>query len=185
MSPAILATIILAALPVLAGAGEPHIVEPGSTDPIEFPGHLTEILSHHHDTPAGTSVLELTLPPRTFGAPPHVHSNEDEHFYVLDGSVDFLDRDTVTRATEGSLVVLPRGHLHGFWNDSDEPARLLLIISPGEFADFFDEVVADIRRASADTPQAIGGLIAQAAAERGVEVHFDKVPASAVHLLPK
>jgi oxalate decarboxylase/phosphoglucose isomerase-like protein (cupin superfamily) len=59
----------------------------------------------------------------------------------------------VIRATASSLVVLPRGYLHGFWNDTDSPARLLLIM--------------------------------QAAASRGVEVHFDKVPASAVHLLPK
>ncbi|GJM43174.1 MAG: hypothetical protein DHS20C21_00160 [Gemmatimonadota bacterium] len=130
-------------------------------------------------------MLELELPPRTFGAPPHVHSSEDEYFYVLEGGVDFLDRGDVVRATTGSLVVLPRGYLHGFWNDTDLPARLLLIISPGEFSDFFDDVVVEIRRTHADDPEAIGGLIAQAAAQRGVEIHFDKVPASAVHLLPK
>jgi len=166
-------------------AEEPHVVAPGTTAKIEFPGHATEVLSDHHDTPAGTSVLELTLPPRTFGAPPHVHHHEDEQFYVLEGAVDFLDRGEVVRAATGSLVVLPRGHLHGFWNDTDEQARLLLIISPGEFADFFDDVVAEIRRTHPDSPEKVGGLIAQAAAERGVDVHFDKVPASAVHLLPK
>jgi len=168
-----------------AAAHEPHVTEPGATTPIEFPGHITRVLSDHSATPAGTSVLELELPARTFGAPPHIHSNEDEHFYVLEGEVDFLERGEVVRATTGSLVVLPRGHLHGFWNDTDHPARLLLIISPGEFSDFFDEVVAEIRRTHADDPKAIGGLIAQAAAKRGVEIHFDKVPASAVHLLPK
>lgn len=177
--------VFLLTAPTLAAAGDPHIVQPGSTDSIEFPGHLTRILSDHHDTPAGTSILELTLPPRTFGAPPHIHSLEDEHFYVLEGSVDFLDRGNVTRASTGSLVVLPRGNLHGFWNDTDKSARLLLIISPGEFSDFFDAVVQEIRQTSADTPEAIGGLIAQAAATRGVEIHFDKVPASAIHLLPK
>ena len=168
-----------------AAAHEPHVTEPGATPPIEFPGHLTRVLASHSATQAGTSVLELELPPRTFGAPPHIHSNEDEQFYVLEGEVDFLDRGEVVRASAGSLVVLPRGYLHGFWNDTDLPARLLLIISPGDFSDFFDEVVADIRRTHADDPQKIGGLIAQAAAKRGVEIHFDKVPASAVHLLPK
>jgi quercetin dioxygenase-like cupin family protein len=165
-------------------ADTPRVVAPGSVEPVPFPGHRTEVLSHQHDTPAGTAVLELSLPPRTFGAPPHVHSREDEHFYVLEGQVDFLDRGEVVTAGTGSLVVLPRGHLHGFWNDHDEPARLLLIISPGDFVDFFDEVVADIRRTHADNPQAVGELIARAAAARGVEIHFDKVPPSAVHLLP-
>lgn len=180
--------LILGSLLAAAGiahAGEPRVVSPGDTPVIEFPGHATEILSHAHDTPAGTAVLELTLPPRTFGAPPHVHTQEDEHFYVLEGAVDFLDRGEVIRAETGSLVVLPRGHLHGFWNDTDAPARLLLIVSPGGFTDFFDAVVAEIRRTHASDPKTVGGLIAQAAAERGVEVRFDQVPASAAHLLPR
>ncbi|WP_372806469.1 cupin domain-containing protein [Pontiella sp.] len=178
------AIFLLIALRLVA-AEDPHIVTNGAIDAIEFPGHLTRVLSDHHDTPGGTAVLELTLPGRTFAAPPHIHRHEDEHFYVLEGTVDFLDRGKVARASAGSLVVLPRGYLHGFWNDTDQPARLLLIISPGQFSDFFDEVVTEIRRNNADTPEAVGGLIVQAAAKRGVEIHFDKVPASAVHLLPE
>ncbi len=184
------ARIAFTLLAVLTAAGaamadaEPRIVAPGQAEVIPFPGHDTRALSHQHDTPTGTVVLELALPPKTFGAPPHVHTNEDEQFYVLEGSVDFLDRGEVVRASEGSLVILPRGHLHGFWNGSDAPARLLLVISPGDFGDFFDEVVAGIRRTHAENPQAVGEQIAKAAAAREVEIHFDKVPASAVHLLP-
>jgi quercetin dioxygenase-like cupin family protein len=181
----ILIVAVLLSAAGLRAETEPRVVGPGEAESLEFPGHLTQVLSSHHDTAAGTSVLELTLPPRTFGAPPHVHSHEDEHFYVLEGQVDFLDRGEVVRAGAGSLAVLPRGHLHGFWNDSDEPARLLLIISPGGFSDFFDEVVAKIREAHPDDPRAVGALVVAAAAERGVTVHFDQVPASALHLLPK
>lgn len=176
--------LLIAAAPG-ATAHEPQVIRTGDSRPIEFPGHLTRVLSHSSATEAGTAVLELDLPARTFGAPPHIHSQEDEQFYVLEGEVDFLDRGEVVRAGAGSLVVLPRGHLHGFWNDTDHPARLLLIISPGQFSDFFDEVVAEIRRTNASDPKAIGGLIAQAAAARGVEVRFDKVPETAVHLLPE
>jgi quercetin dioxygenase-like cupin family protein len=181
---------ILSVLPVLLAAGmamadpAPRLVAPGEGAVLPFPGHGTRTLSHRHDTVSGTVALELTLPPKTFGAPPHVHSHEDEQFYVLEGQVDFLDRGEVVRAEAGSLAIMPRGHLHGFWNDSDAPARLLLVISPGDFGDFFDEVVAEIRRTNADNPQAVGEQIAKAAAARGVEIHFDKVPASAVHLLP-
>ncbi|NNF08122.1 MAG: cupin domain-containing protein [Candidatus Eisenbacteria bacterium] len=177
--------VLLLVIPCFSSAEEPQVVKSGTGDAIEFPGHLTRVLANHHHSPGKTAILELTLPPRTFGAPPHVHTNEDEHFYVLDGAVDFLDREEVVRASAGDLVVLPRGYVHGFWNDTDEPARMLLIISPGEFSDFFDEVVAEIRKKNANNPQAIGGLLVEAAAKRGVEIHFDKVPASAVHLLPK
>lgn len=170
-----------------AGAGfaqDPHIATPDADRIIPFPGHDMQILSRAGDTPAGTAVMELFLPPRTFGAPPHVHTHEDEHFYVIEGEVDFLDRGEVVRAGAGSLAVLPRGHLHGFWNDTDAPARLLLIISPGDFTSMFDEVVAEIRKRNPDRPDLVGKLIAEAAAARGVTVHFEKVPAQAMHLLP-
>lgn len=179
----ILALLAVAASPAASGPA-PRYVAPGEGEVLPFPGHGTRALSHQHDTPSGTVALELTLPPKTFGAPPHVHAHEDEQFYVLEGQVDFLDRGEVVHAEAGSLAIMPRGHLHGFWNDSDEPARLLLVISPGDFGDFFDEVVAAIRATHADNPQAVGEQIAKAAAARGVEIHFDKVPASAVHLLP-
>jgi quercetin dioxygenase-like cupin family protein len=178
-------TVLLLLVSGSAAAHQPHITKPQQASAIEFPGHLTRVLASHSATLAQAAVLELELPSRTFGAPPHVHSNEDEYFYVLEGEVDFLDRGNVIRAETGSLVVLPRGYLHGFWNDTDLPSRLLLIISPGHFADFFDDVVAQIRSTHADDPKVISKLIADAAAKRGVEIHFDKVPASAVHLLAK
>ena len=128
--------------------------------------------------------MTIDLPPRTFGAPPHSHDHEDEQFYVLEGNVSFLDREQTTSAGPGTLVVLPRGHVHGFWNETDEPARVLLIVSPGEFATFFDEVVRRIRESAAETPEEIGALIERAAAERGVHIRMDLAPPAAQALLP-
>lgn len=34
----------------------------------------------------------------------------------------------------------PRGIPHAFWNAGDEPCRLLELISPGEFANYFTEI---------------------------------------------
>jgi len=181
--------LVLIALIVLnamsAHAHEPKVVAPGSVEEIPFPGHTVHVLSGPGETPSTTAVLELEVPPRTFGAPPHIHSLEDEHFYVLEGEVDFLSGDEVERASSGSTVVLPRGHIHGFWNDTDRPARLLLVVSPGEFAGFFDDVVARIRAENAGDPATVGRLITEAAAERGCEIRMDKVPESAAHLLPR
>lgn len=168
-----------------AAAHEPRVVIPGEVEATPFPGHATYLLSDHTGTPSGAAILELELPARTFGAPPHVHAREDEHFYVLDGQVEFLDRDQTISAGAGSLVVLPRGHLHGFWNLGDAPARLLLVVTPGEFASFFDDVVAQIRAEHPDNPGEVGRIIATVAARHEVTVHPDKVPASALPILPK
>ena len=47
-------------------------------------------------------------------APPHVHQDVDEVFYVLDGEVEFLIGDKRRAARKGALVFVPRGTVHGF-----------------------------------------------------------------------
>ncbi|MGB0956442.1 MAG: cupin domain-containing protein [Panacagrimonas sp.] len=163
---------------------QPQVVRADDVESVPFPGHALKVLARAADTPGGASIQELIVPPRSFGAPPHVHSREDEHFYVLEGEVQFLDREQTLSARAGTLVVLPRGHLHGFWNASDAPARLLLVITPGDFTEFFDAVVARIRAENPESPGAVGKLIGQEATKHGVTIHPDKVPASAKAFLP-
>ena len=49
--------------------------------------------------------------------------------------------DDVVYAEPGDLVFKPRGQWHTFWNAGNEPARILEIISPAGFEQFFDELV--------------------------------------------
>lgn len=167
-----------------AFAHEPKIVEPGTARVVPFPGHRTQILADHRATDAKTAIAEVEIAPRTLGAPPHVHGREDEYFYILEGTVEFLDRERTVTAGPGSLVVLPRGHLHGFWNASDEPARMLITVTPGEFASFFDSVVARIKDENPSDPARVGAIIAEVAKTYDVTVHPDKLPDSAKALVP-
>lgn len=65
-------------------------------------------------------------------APPmHVHHQEDEAFYVLEGELTFQCGDLTARATAGSFVFLPRGVPHGFVVESDTPVRMLTLLVPG------------------------------------------------------
>ena len=50
--------------------------------------------------------------------------------------------DEIVRARPGDLVSKPRGIWHAFWNGTDAPARLLEVIVPGGFEDYFREVSA-------------------------------------------
>ena len=148
-----------------------------------FPGHDTKIILGQSDLPSQLSLLEVEVAPRSVGAPPHQHSAEDEVFIVTEGAVTFLNGEEEVEAGKGTVASLPRGHFHGFWNPHDEPARMLLLINPGGFDSFFDEVVQQVRADNADNPAAIGAIIGQKAAERGVTVDPSRFPPSAQALL--
>ena len=48
----------------------------------------------------------------------------------------------VVYGEKGDLIFKPRNQWHTFWNASDEPARILEIISPAGFEEFFRELAA-------------------------------------------
>lgn len=89
----------------------------------------------------GFSLVEHPMPPRALGAPLHRHSREDEYSYVLEGRVGALLGDDVLVGGPGDLIFKPRDQWHTFWNDGDEPARILEIISPAGFERYFAELV--------------------------------------------
>jgi quercetin dioxygenase-like cupin family protein len=104
------------------------------------------------DTGGLFSMVEHPLLPGTY-AMPHLHHNEDEYSYVLEGEVGFQLGEKVTYGTPGALIAKPRGIWHTFWNQSASPARVLEIISPGGFERFFEEVaeaIADGRMADTE-----------------------------------
>jgi quercetin dioxygenase-like cupin family protein len=89
---------------------------------------------------AGFSLVEHPIAPRALAAPMHSHAHEDEYSYVLEGEVGIQVGDEVTVAKPGDMVFKPRGVPHAFWNAGDAPARLLEIISPAPFANYFAEL---------------------------------------------
>jgi oxalate decarboxylase/phosphoglucose isomerase-like protein (cupin superfamily) len=83
------------------------------------------------------------------GPPRHVHTREDELFYILEGEIVFeLDGERHT-VRAGDTVYLRRGVVHAYQNFTKRDARLLIATAPGVFSDFFVEL-------SAVTP--LGGL---------------------------
>jgi quercetin dioxygenase-like cupin family protein len=119
----------------------------------------------------GFSLVEHPISPRALAAPLHRHTREDEYSYVLEGRLGALLGDEVVRGGPGDLIFKPRGQWHTFWNDGDEPARILEIISPAGFERFFEEVV-DLGRMTQPDPAA--GADLQARYE--LEVDASSVP---------
>ena len=67
--------------------------------------------------------------PRGSGTPIHIHHNEDETFYVLEGEVAFLVADERIDVGAGDFLFAPRGIPHAYVVRS-ERARMLVTISP-------------------------------------------------------
>ena len=73
-------------------------------------------------------------------APYHVHHNEDEAFYVLEGEITVYVGDEKIKAEPGTWVYGPREVPHGFRIEGDSPARFLLLYTPAGFERYFVEV---------------------------------------------
>ncbi len=72
------------------------------------------------------------------GPPFHVHANEDETLYVLEGSFRFRLGDELREAPVGSFVYVPRGLPHCFQNVGESAGRMLVTFSPAGMESFFE-----------------------------------------------
>lgn len=108
----------------------------------------------------GFSLVEHPMSARALAAPLHRHLNEDEYSFVLEGEVGAMLGDEVLTARPGDLIFKPRNQWHTFWNAGDSPARILEIIAPAGFEQFFHQVLELGGIMKAD-PQRLGELSAQ------------------------
>ena len=77
------------------------------------------------------------------GATPHYHRTFTESFYVLSGSVQVFDGAAWVGATPGDFLFVPERGVHGFRNESGEPASMLILFSPAPpREDYFNELAA-------------------------------------------
>src|SRR5215510_9968764 len=119
------------------GPGAKHF-HPVSTRRMLVEGPFSAVLLMAADASGGRlSLMEHPLAPRALGSPMHTHSHEDEYSYILDGQVGAQVGDEVIAAGPGDVIAKPSGIPHAFWNAGDEPARVLEIIAPGGFEDYF------------------------------------------------
>lgn len=99
------------------------------------------------DAPS-VSVIEVLASPGE-EPPMHVHANEDEVFYVLEGELTVWVAGEEHRARAGTCAVLPRGLPHTFAVDTDR-ALMLVICAPGGFPAMFGELPAPVDMALAE-----------------------------------
>ncbi|MEZ5364594.1 MAG: cupin domain-containing protein [Bryobacterales bacterium] len=110
-------------------------------EPLDVLGEPCLIKLSGADTRDAVSVVHLTFP-KLAGPPLHRHSREDEWFYVLDGEIIWeVDGQRFTGCA-GASAFAPRGTAHTYQNFHDQPAHLLVMVSPAGLDRFFEEVTA-------------------------------------------
>lgn len=111
------------------------------------------------DTGGGLSIVEHTF---DVGAlvPPHLHNLEDEYSIVLEGEIGFRSEDAEAVLGPGGYIIKPRAQVHAMWNAGRTPARMIEVISPAGFEDFFHEFV-DMTNAGPPDPTALVSLAAR------------------------
>jgi quercetin dioxygenase-like cupin family protein len=90
-------------------------------------------------TAGALDLAQVTVEPQA-GPPEHIHHQNDEAFYVLDGTFRFKVGDQMMMAPAGTFVFVPRGTAHTWQNAGDQPASLILLFTPGGMHGFFEEL---------------------------------------------
>jgi mannose-6-phosphate isomerase-like protein (cupin superfamily) len=115
---------------------QPVLVPPGEGR--VFLGDLTCRVSSA-STSGGYCAFEFVTQPGD-GVPLHVHSREDEVYYILEGTFEIRCGDKRFTAETGAMAVLPRTIPHAFRNAGQTPSRALTIFIPGGFDAFVQEL---------------------------------------------
>jgi uncharacterized RmlC-like cupin family protein len=84
------------------------------------------------------------MPGNSGGAGGHFHRTFSEAFYVLDGTPSFFDGRAWTPGASGDYLYVPEGGIHGFRNDTDAPASMLILFAPGIAREAYFEELAEI-----------------------------------------
>jgi quercetin dioxygenase-like cupin family protein len=81
--------------------------------------------------------------PHTRGPNAHFHRTMSESFFVLSGTLRLFNGERWIDATAGDFLFVPEGGVHGFHNESDEPASMLLLFAPGAPREGYFEAIAE------------------------------------------
>jgi quercetin dioxygenase-like cupin family protein len=135
-------------------------------------GDVYRFLATGEDTNSKYAQWEAIVPPGG-GPPPHVHSREEEGFYVLEGEITLTIGDKCLVASAGMFANMPVGTPHSFKNESSKPAKMLISIAPAGLEKMFFEFGVPLQEGSTTalppTKEEIEKLLA-VAPKYGIEI---------------
>ena len=118
---------------------EPRIVRPEDRQGVVTAagGDIYATLARGEHTHGGYYLTHAIVPPGG-GPPAHVHTREEEAFFILRGQLTFLVDDRLVEVGPGTFLNVPRGTTHRFRNDSDSEAEMIFWFAPAGIEGLFD-----------------------------------------------
>ena len=106
---------------------------------VSLVGDVYRFLATREDTNSKYTLIEVLVSPGG-GPPPHVHSREEEGFYILEGEIAFTIDGKRVVATPGMFANMPVGTPHSFKNETNRPAKMLVSVAPAGLEKMFMEI---------------------------------------------
>jgi quercetin dioxygenase-like cupin family protein len=135
------------------------------------PGDVYRFLVTGAESGGEYFAMEAIVPPGG-GPPPHIHRNEDETFYIVEGECDFLLGEETITGGAGDFVSVPRGTVHRFHNAGSTLTRMILTFTPAGIEHFFEETLEralDPNQAPPDNIDEVAARYVAAAPRYGLE----------------
>jgi mannose-6-phosphate isomerase-like protein (cupin superfamily) len=129
--------LLLCAAPVMGLAQTPPTASLSRS--FSFLGFPTKILVSGADTAGASALLDVRIP-KNSGPPAHIHSREDEVYFIKSGTFQFLMDGVCMQAGAGTSVYMPKGHFHTFKNISEQTGEQLMFVYPAGIEQLFWEV---------------------------------------------
>ena len=129
----------------------PTVRTPGQGRTFAVVGDVYRFLATGDDTNGRYALFEALVPPGG-GPPPHVHSREEEGFYILEGEITFQIGEKRIVATAGMFANMPVGTPHSFKNESSRPAKMLISVAPAGLEKMFFEFGVPVAQGATTAP---------------------------------
>jgi mannose-6-phosphate isomerase-like protein (cupin superfamily) len=156
----------------MAIARHPVFTRPGEGRTIGVVGDVYRFLATGEETDGKYAICEALVPPGG-GPPPHIHSREEESFYILEGELAIYVGEQRLIAHPGTFANVPVGALHRFCNETDKPVRMLITVTPAGLEKMFFEIAQPVAPGATSAPRPTEELLARLpaiAAKYGVEI---------------
>ena len=115
------------------------VVQPGQGEYVALPGFGAVFKLSSRNNGGEVSIVEHPFEVGLLTAA-HRHTREDEHSIVLAGEIGFRSDDSEVVLGPGGYITKPRGQMHAMWNAGSEPGRIIEVITPGGFENYFREL---------------------------------------------
>jgi quercetin dioxygenase-like cupin family protein len=129
----------------------PVLRQPGDGRTIGVVGDVYRFLATGDETDGKYALIEALVPPGG-GPPPHVHSREEEAFYILEGEITVSVGAERFVARPGTFANMPIGSQHSFKNETQKPAKMLITVAPAGLEKMFLEIGQPVAAGATSAP---------------------------------